>query len=200
MHVECRRLLEGRVQERRARAQAHTHSHAHAHAHQRGRHGTVTRTAQNSRKTVLRGPRSWNWATSKWAGKLVSGRVGRVGTLRFDGVAGEGRDVCEKGQQPLVGVPSQGKRDSKYSPEPGASPDSTLGGKTSEEPVLLILASSLSMRSVVIWKACQSNRAEIQQHQPQQQQHQHQEQEQYRGRLAGCLESRAGERKIGVTM
>lgn len=200
MHIECRRLLEGRVQERRARAQAH--AHAHAHAHQRGRHGTVTRTAQNSRKTILRGPRGWNGATSKWAGKLVSGRVGRVGTLRFDGVAGEGRDVCEMGQHSLVGVPDQGERDSKYSPGPGASPDSTLGGKTSEEPVLFILASSLSTRSVGIWKACQSKRAEIQQHQPQQQQHQHQHQERkhYRGRLAGCLDSRAGERKIEVTM
>lgn len=29
----------------------------------------------------------------------------------------------------------------------------------SEEPVLLILSSSLSMRSVGIWKACQSSRA-----------------------------------------
>lgn len=41
----------------------------------------------------------------------------------------------------------------------GASPDSTLVGSTPEELVSLILASSLSMMSAVIWSACQLSRA-----------------------------------------
>lgn len=42
----------------------------------------------------------------------------------------------------------------------------------SEDPVLLILASSFSMRSVGIWEACQSSKATVQRKQEQQQQQQ----------------------------
>lgn len=84
MHVECRRLLEGGVRERRARAQAH--------AHQRGGHGIVTGTTQNSRKTVLGRSRSGDGPTSERAWIWVSGCVVLDGTFGLDGVAGEGRD------------------------------------------------------------------------------------------------------------
>lgn len=59
----------------------------------------------------------------------------------------------------VVETPDQGQQDWSCSPGMGASPDSTLGGSTPEEPVSLILASSLSMMSAVIWSACQLNRA-----------------------------------------
>lgn len=82
--------------------------------------------------------------------------------LGFDGVAGEGRDICTISQWLLVGVPDRGQRGSEYSPELGTSPTSTLGrGNMSGELVLLILTSSLSMGSVGIWKACQLSRARI---------------------------------------
>lgn len=60
----------------------------------------------------------------------------------------------------VVGTPDQDQGQQVWgcSPGMGASPDSTLGGSTPEEPVSLILASSFSMMSAVIWSACQLNR------------------------------------------
>lgn len=62
----------------------------------------------------------------------------------------------------------------------------------SEEPVLLILASSLSMTSVGIWKACQSSRAHNNNNQSNNSGSNTREKAHGRGKLAGHVESEAG--------